>query len=208
VGGGTILTVGHSNGSYEDFLGLLDGHAIDVVVDVRSSPVSRFAPQFAGEQLKRALSLTTHRYLYMGDVLGGRPDDPAMYDADGFVRYDLVAGSTPFMAGLDRLETGVGTYRVALLCAEEDPVSCHRRRLVARSLEERGVRATHIRGDGRLESELEVATREALAHPDRFQLGLDGPPAWRSIHPVPVERRPRASAWSLASGRALVAARF
>lgn len=127
----------------------------------------------------------------MGDVLGGRPDDRAMYDADGLVRYDLVAGSAPFAAGLDRLGTGVRPYRVALMCAEEDPMSCHHRRLVTRALAGRGVNALHIRGDGRLESELEVATREALAHPDRFQLGLDGPPAWRSIHPVPVESRPR-----------------
>ncbi len=194
MGGATILTVGHSNWSYEGLLGLLDGHAIDVVVDVRSSPASRFAPRFSGEQLRRALSLTTHRYLYMGDVLGGRPDDPAMYDAGGFVRYDLVAGSAPFAAGLDRLETGVGSYRVALMCAEEDPMSCHRWRLVTRALDARGVDSLHIRGDGRLESELEVATREALAHPQRFQMSLDGPPAWRSIHPVPVERRPRAAA--------------
>lgn len=190
--GPTILTVGHSNGSYEDFLGLLDGHAVAVVVDVRSSPFSRFAPHFSGEQTRRALSLTSHRYLFMGDVLGGRPDDPSLYDPDGFVKYDLLAASSGFQAGLDRLETGIRNYRVALMCAEEDPISCHRRRLVTRALAERGVAAWHIRGDGRLESELEVANREALAHPDRFQFSLEGEPTWRSIHPVPEERRPRA----------------
>lgn len=186
----TILTIGHSNATFEDLLGLLDGHAVEVVVDVRSSPASRYSPHFSGTQLQRSLSDTSHRYLFMGDVLGGRPDDPGLYDADGFVRYDLVAASAAFLGGLDRLASGMARFRVALLCAEEDPMSCHRRRLVTRALGDRGVRAWHIRHDGHLESESELAIREAVEHPERYQMTLDAPP-WRSVHPVPADRRPR-----------------
>jgi uncharacterized protein (DUF488 family) len=187
----TILTVGHSNVPLDEFIALLDGHAVDVVVDVRSSPASRYAPHFSGEQLRRALSLTTHRYLFMGDVLGGRPDDPTMYDDAGFVLYDRVAASVPFQVALDRLQAGMARYRIALLCAEEDPTSCHRRRLVARALGARGVGTAHIRHDGRTEDEHDIALREALDHPERFQLTILDDPAWRSVHPVPPDRRPR-----------------
>ena len=189
AGAMSVLTIGHSNASLGDFLGLLDGHAVEVVVDVRSSPSSRYSPHFSGEQLRRALSLTSHRYLFMGDVLGGRPADPGHYDADGFVRYDLVAGSALFQGGLDRLVDGTARFRVALMCSEEDPVSCHRRRLVARALAARGITAQHIRKDGHIETERAVALREALAFPDGFQFTFDGAPTWRSINPVPAGQR-------------------
>ena len=124
------------------------------------------------------------RYLFLGRELGGRPSDRRFYDRDGYVRYDLLAASDEFNAGLARVERGSHDYRIALLCGEEDPVSCHRRRLVGRALGDAGILLQHIRHDGRVESEDEVERREASKHPELFQLSLDGERPWRSIHPV------------------------
>lgn len=179
-----LYSIGHSNGELEPFLDLLGSHAIDVLVDVRSRPSSRFTPHFSGEQLRRALASTPTRYLFLGRELGGRPADAAMYDDEGFVRYDRLAASPDFQAGAERLLTGTQRYRVAILCSEEDPLSCHRRRLVGRALEPQGVAMRHIRHDGRTESESEVAVREALEFPERYQLTWGESPPWRSIHPV------------------------
>jgi uncharacterized protein (DUF488 family) len=190
----TVWTIGHSNHSADRLLDLLGRAAIDVVIDVRSSPFSRYSPQFNRDQIHRVLELAGIRYGFMGAVLGGRPRDPAMYDADGHVRYDRVAATDVYTDAVDRVRSGAVTHRIAVLCGEEDPISCHRRRLIGRSLAEAGVSLLHIRGNGTIEGEESVAARDVEEHPDRFQLTLLDEPAWRSIHPVrlaPVGR-PRA----------------
>lgn len=190
----TVWTIGHSNHSADRLLDLLRRAAIEVVIDVRSSPFSRYSPHFNRDQIHRWLELAGIRYGFMGTVLGGRPGDPAMYDADGHVRYDHVAATDEYSDAVDRVRGGAATHRIAVLCGEEDPISCHRRRLIGRSLAEAGVSLLHIRGNGKIEGEDSVAAREAEEHPDRFQLTLLDEPAWRSIHPVrlaPVGR-PRA----------------
>ena len=180
----TVWSIGHSNVSIERFLDLLHAYDIAVVADVRSSPTSRFTPHFGKDQLQRHLEMAGLRYVFMGRELGGRPVDPQMYEADGRARYDLMARSDLFRSGLERLTRGVAQYRVAVTCSEEDPMSCHRRRLVGRVLADERIEMLHIRGDGRIETEAVLRVRESTEHPDRFQLGwLDEAP-WTSIHPV------------------------
>ncbi len=184
------FTIGHSNHTLERFLELLEEQGINVVVDVRSTPASGHSPQFSGEDLARSIRASGPQYLFLGRELGGRPADPALYDADGHVLYDLVSRSPAFLEGIERLARGIGGYRVAIMCGEEDPTSCHRRRLIGRVLRERGIEVVHIRGDGRTQTEAEVEREEELRFPDRFQLRLltiDG--AWRSTKPV--SQRPR-----------------
>lgn len=184
------FTIGHSNHTLERFLELLEEQGINVVVDVRSTPASGYSPQFSGEDLARSLRASGPQYLFLGRELGGRPADPALYDAEGHVLYDLVSRSPAFLEGIERLARGIEGYRVAIMCGEEDPTSCHRRRLIGRVLRERGIEVVHIRGDGRTQTEAEVEREEELRFPDRFQLRLltiDG--AWRSTKPV--SQRPR-----------------
>ena len=183
-----VWTIGHSNHTAERLLELLRQHAITAVADVRTSPYSAYSAQFNREQLQRLLDAADIAYVFMGGELGGRPAAPAMYDGNGHVRYDLVAATDTFIAGVERLLRGMSTYRVAILCGEEDPISCHRRRLVGRVLVERGVTLEHIRGDGSVTSEQEMAFREEAEFPERYQMTLDGPPSWRSEHAV--KRRP------------------
>lgn len=184
AGSAVIWTVGHSNHSAERLLELLTAQGIEAVADVRSSPYSRYSPQFNKDQLSRALESHSIRYVFLGSELGGRPSDSALYDSEGRVRYDVLAETESFRAGIDRLIGGSKEYRVAVLCGEEDPISCHRRRLIGRSLRDRGVEIRHVRGDGTVLTEAEIEAREMIEFPDRFQLTLAGPPPWRSEHPV------------------------
>lgn len=180
----TLFTLGHSNVALDDFVKLLKAVGIEVVADVRSRPYSRFTPHFNREQLKRALKREGIGYVFMGDELGGRPSDPRYYDQDRHVRYDMLADSPGFRSAMDRLVQGARDYRVAVLCGEEDPTSCHRRRLVGQVAMRSGVEMLHIRGDGSVESELDVERREATQFPARFQLPLIDSRPWRSVHPV------------------------
>ncbi len=182
--GGTIWTIGHSNHTVERLVELFREHGISAVADVRTSPYSAYSTQFNKEQLQRFLEVQGVRYVFLGAELGGRPAGDELYDDEGHVRYDLVAVTPLFLAGIERLERGVAEHRIALLCGEEDPISCHRRRLVGRVLLSRGVAVEHIRGDGLISSEADLEQREAVEFPERFQLTWSGPPAWRSEHPV------------------------
>jgi uncharacterized protein (DUF488 family) len=185
-----VFTIGHSNHTLEHFLNLLKAHAVQVVVDTRSQPYSKYTTQFDHETLKPALQDMEIRYLYLGRELGGRPEGDEFYDDEGHVLYDRVAATSHFLEGLSRLERGIREYNVATLCAEENPAACHRRLLVGRVLLDRGIQVEHIRGDGRIQTEEEVA---AESDPDRDQLSLfqkaEAEP-WKSIPSVLRKKRP------------------
>ena len=160
----TIFTIGHSNTNLEHFLGLLMAHDIEVLVDTRTYPASRHVPHFGRRTLEQALNEVGVRYRYLGDKLGGRPRSPEFYDADGKVDYDRIEASDSYQEGIEQLLEAAASGRVCILCSEEDPLRCHRRNLIARTLVRRGVNVQHIRGDGGLESEEEVGQREWLSH--------------------------------------------
>lgn len=174
-----LLTVGHSNHTLDRFLELIAGAGIEVLVDVRSHPYSRFAPQFNREALAAAVRAADRKYLFLGQELGGRPTGDDYYDEEGHVLYGRVARSTFFSEGLERLEKGLRSHRVAVMCSEEDPTDCHRRLLVTRVLLDRGVAVSHLRGDGRLQSEADFG---GFGQGDLFN-GFEEA-AWRSTRSV------------------------
>jgi uncharacterized protein (DUF488 family) len=184
-----VFSIGHSNHSADRFLSLLQSHGVEVVVDTRSQPYSKYTPHFDQEDLKKGLTGAGIRYLFLGRELGGRPEGDEFYDEDGHVLYDRVAATPLFQEGLTRLERGIREYKVAMLCAEESPAECHRRLLVGRVLLEHGIQVDHIRGDGRVQTEEEIA---AEADPDRDQLSLfhelEAEP-WKSIPSVLRKKR-------------------
>jgi uncharacterized protein (DUF488 family) len=188
----TVHTIGHSAHAWEAFAALLKEHRIDVVVDIRSAPYSRFAPQFDNEVLQRKLAEGGVKHLFLGAELGGRPSDPECYDKQGHALYGRMTANLDFQAGIERLERGIAAYRVALLCGEEDPAHCHRRLLVGRVLVERGHELLHIRGDGRLQTEAELAAESGKPlvkdQPALFaELEED---QWRSTASVSLKRAP------------------
>ncbi|HXJ00872.1 MAG TPA: DUF488 domain-containing protein [Micropepsaceae bacterium] len=153
-----IFTIGHSNHTSARFLDLLRAHGITALADVRSAPHSRWASQFNKEALAAALAENGIAYVYLGKELGGRPKDPTLLNADK-PDYAAIAQTDLFRAGIARLLEGAKTYRVAVMCAERDPVECHRFRLIARHLATRDVPVTHILADGKMETQAETESR-------------------------------------------------
>lgn len=164
---GTIYTIGHSNHPIETFIGLLHQHGIQVLIDTRSSPFSRYAPQFNRDALKASVQEAGIKYGFFGRHLGGRPEDEDLYDENGHVLYSEVAKSFLFNDGIERLLAGIEKFRTAILCSEEDPNVCHRRLLVSRVLFSLGISVLHIRGDGRVESEGGLREAEACLAAER-----------------------------------------
>ena len=168
-GTGAVLTIGHSNHALEVFLALLARHRVTVLADVRSAPYSRFNPHFNREPLAAALERAGLGYVYLGRELGGRSDDRSCYE-NGRIRYDRLARTARFRAGLERVVQGAPGRRVALMCAEREPLRCHRTLLVGRALDERGVDVAHILPDGGLEPHRSAMDRLLAA----FDLAPDG----------------------------------
>jgi uncharacterized protein (DUF488 family) len=145
-----IYTIGHSTHSREYFVELLKRHSITAVCDVRSKPYSRMNPQFNRESLKETLASSGIKYVFLGKELGARTEDRSCY-RNGKVQYELLAKTELFKKGIDRVKKGADEYRVALMCAEKEPLDCHRTILVSRILSEDGVPIRHILGNGTLE---------------------------------------------------------
>jgi uncharacterized protein (DUF488 family) len=155
----TVYTIGHSTHPKEDFVTLLSGHGITAVCDVRSQPYSRFNPQFRRDELEQWLPAQGIRYLFLGRELGARSSDPACYE-HGRVKYDRIAQTGLFQRGLVRIQDGLAKgFRIALMCAEREPLACHRTILVARHLTAIGIGVRHILADGSLESHAAVLNR-------------------------------------------------
>jgi uncharacterized protein (DUF488 family) len=154
----TVFTIGHSTHSSARLIELLRHNEITAIADVRSQPYSRVNPQFNREAFQSALKAAGMAYVFLGRQLGARSEDRSCY-VDGKVQYARLARTALFQEGLARVEQGAARYRVALLCAEKDPLTCHRTILVARHLVARGLRAAHIREDGRLEAHEEAIDR-------------------------------------------------
>ena len=146
-----IFTIGHSNHSFEVFLALLREHRVNEVVDVRSSPFSRYTPQFNHDTLNGVLERTDIGHVFLGTELGGRPADRSCYDADGRVNYDRLANTDLFDDGISRIVRAADQRRVAVMCSEKEPLDCHRALLIAKVLEERGAAVEHILADGSVE---------------------------------------------------------
>jgi uncharacterized protein (DUF488 family) len=189
VGSGTnaceIFTIGHSNHPIEKFLALLTQHSIQVVVDSRSHPHSKYVPHFDREPLSSCLESHGIGYISMGDELGGKPPEAQYYDAEGRVLYYRIAESELFKAGISRLLNGSRESRVAVLCSEEDPVHCHRRLLISRVLTENGIVVQHIRGTGLLQPESELSSEEVPPQLEMFEASeQDRVHEWKSTQSV------------------------
>jgi uncharacterized protein (DUF488 family) len=146
-----LFTIGHSNHPIERFLDLVRGAGVTAIADVRSTPASRRCPWFNQARLAPRLAAEGIAYVPLGDALGGRPRDPRLYRDDGVADYAAMARTEEFRAGLDRVAEGTRRYRVCLMCAEREPLDCHRCLLVAPALAARGFSIGHVLADGTIE---------------------------------------------------------
>lgn len=153
-----LHTIGHSTHPAERVVELLREHGVTAVADVRSQPYSRMNPQFNREPFRAQLKAAGIAYVFLGRELGARPEDRSCY-VEGKVQYERLAKTALFRNGLERVLQGMRSHRVALICAEKDPLTCHRTILVCRHLVARGVKVAHILDDGRLESHDDAVSR-------------------------------------------------
>ena len=155
-----LYTIGHSAHPLSQFLAFLRKHHISAVCDVRSTPYSRLHPQFNREPLQKKLADHNIAYVFLGEELGGRSSDSSFYD-EGRVQYGRLAETDAVRQGIERVRQGMQRDRVALMCAEKDPLTCHRAILVCRHLRADDVAIQHILGDGQVEYH-EVSERRLL----------------------------------------------
>lgn len=153
-----VFTIGHSTHAIERFVDLLRQHGVTVVADVRSVPYSRFQPQFNRETLTGALKGHGIAYVFLGKELGARSEDKTCYE-NGRVQYRRLAKTEAFRTGLERVRTGSENHRVALMCAEREPLECHRTLLVGRELVATEIPVVHIHDDGHLEPHADAMKR-------------------------------------------------
>ena len=165
-----LFTIGHSTQTWEQFLARLVQHRIEAIGDVRSSPYSARFPQFNREILDRALRSANIRYVFLGDELGARRVERECY-VEGVARYDRITRTPAFSVGVKRVQAGVARFRLALLCAEKDPLECHRTILVCRQFRH-DLDIRHILSDGGIEThedaENRLLTEEKLPGDDLF----------------------------------------
>ncbi len=154
-----VFTIGHSNHDSDEFLALLRQHGVNVVVDVRSAPYSRYLPHFNKDFLTDSLQKIGIRYDFQGKELGGQPSDRAYYDADGRIMYHALAETDAFKHGIERILASAAADRIALTCSEKEPLDCHRTLLISQALAKRGVAPAHIHADGSLESHADAMDR-------------------------------------------------
>jgi len=167
-----LFTIGYSPHSSDSFLSILKKYKITALVDVRSSPYSQFKPEFNQESLKDFLKSHNIAYVFLGDYCGARVEDPSCY-MNGKVDYKLVAENQKFREGLERIKKGMEKFRIALMCAEKDPITCHRTILICRNLLTERVKIKHILGNGKVENHRDSENRLMklfnLNHPDLFR---------------------------------------
>jgi len=169
------MTIGHGGRQLDDLINLVVDAGATTIVDVRSQPYSRYQPEFSQGPLRAAALSQGLTYVFLGRELGGRPEDPSLYD-DGRVNYGRLCQHPPFVEGLQRLIDGLRKgYQPALVCSELHPEACHRSKAIGVALETRGVQVEHIDADGRT-----VPQQTVLDRLDGGQLSLIEP-TYRSL---------------------------
>jgi uncharacterized protein (DUF488 family) len=154
-----LFSIGHSNHELPRLIELLREAGVRAVADVRSHPFSQRQPHFNRPDLEWELGQHDIVYAFLGHLLGGRPRQASLYDPEGRVDYERQRATAQVRTGLEHLAEALESYTVAMLCAEEDPLDCHRGLMITPALGERGIAPRHIRGDGNIETTAEMEDR-------------------------------------------------
>ncbi len=176
-----IYTVGYGGRSIESLLRALRLHSISYVIDVRSRPYSKFQPDFNRETLDASVRTEGLRYVFMGDLLGGRPDDPGCYDAEGHVLYRVCREKDFFRRGIQRLTTAREKgLAVCIMCSEAKPHECHRSKLIGEALKDATIPVLHILPSDDLEPQDSVMALLSRGQGDLFGASLHSRKKYRA----------------------------
>jgi uncharacterized protein (DUF488 family) len=171
------FTIGHGNYPIDRFITFLQNIGIDLIIDVRSSPYSRFNPHFNREKLEKSLIMNDINYRYLGDKIGGRQSDPCLLFQDGTVNYRKVQETDKFRAGINEVVSIISSgKKIALMCAEKEPERCHRFALISPVLQAKGISVIHIRPEGKLQSNEDLERELVDSFFDTSQISITGEP--------------------------------
>lgn len=170
-----IYAIGHSNYQLEKLVDMLKKYNIDVVVDIRETPYSKYNVQYNKEVFQESLKKQGFKYIYMGNEFGARRSDKGTYTKEGYADFEKVEKEEIFLEGIERLVKGCKMgYKIALLGAMQDPIRCHRSILLGRVLEQRGFNIKYIMHEGNLSCQEDI--EESLLEKyfaERNQLSVD-----------------------------------
>lgn len=171
---GLLYTIGHSRYEFEYFANLLKKFEINYLLDVRSTPYSKYAETFNREQLENSLASEGITYFFMGKFFGARPDNTDLYSKEGYLDFEKTSRSDLFITGMENVKLGLKKgNNIVLMCTEKDPIDCHRAIMVARAFSLEGIDVQHILPDGKLQTQQELNRRLLDRYfPDRTQLSL------------------------------------
>lgn len=168
-----LYTIGHGNRKAEVLLSLLKEFRIQYLIDVRSKPYSRFHPQFSQKNIQQFLQENDITYVFMGNELGGRPEDVSCYSSDGKVDYNTIKTKDFFKLGIARLKAACSKdIRAAIMCSERSPCECHRTLLIGEVLHADNVQINHIDENGKLKDHVNVINE--LQRPESRKSLFDG----------------------------------
>lgn len=170
---GQLYTIGHSTLPEGRFIELLKHFRIAYLLDVRSTPFSRYVPQYNKDRIENTLYGSGIQYAHMGKFFGARQENKAFYNAEGYLDFERFRESAQFKAGLNNVKKGLTKYNIALMCTEKNPIDCHRAIMVTRGFALDGIQAKHILHD------LTSITQEEINHqllnryfPNRDQISM------------------------------------
>jgi len=170
-----VYTIGCSTNTSEEFIKLINKYKINCLVDVRSTPFSKYTQQFNKENLQELLKKHKISYIWMGKEFGARREDRSLYSSKGYLDFEKVCTSQEFLSGVNRIQNGLERgYKIVLMCTEKDPIDCHRTILVSKGLDENGIQVKHILPDGSLCNKDEIEERLLdMYFKNRNQIDID-----------------------------------
>lgn len=171
----SIYTIGYSAFLINEFIDTIKRYNVSCVIDVRSSPFSNYYSDYNKDVFKNTLK--QHNILYRNYVneFGARQTNPIFYSGD-IVDFDKFIKSSQFLEGISKVKKGIELgYNFVLMCAEKDPIKCHRSIMLGKGFSNNGFDVKHIISKSELESQKELEERLLeIYHKDRFQLTLFG----------------------------------
>lgn len=170
----TIYTIGYTSFEIDKFIEVLKKYKINCLIDVRSSPRSSYYKDYDDSNLSVILKNNGILYRNYKDEFGARQDNKEFYNSKGFLDFNVFAKSKQFNDGIDKIKRAQDMgYNVCLMCAEKDPINCHRTILIARNLDKRGFDVKHILAteDFCLHEDIDKRLLEKFC-PNRSQISL------------------------------------
>lgn len=171
---GSLLTIGHSKLELDTFLKYLNKYTVNYLIDVRSVPLSKFAPCYNRDIIKVFLNKNNINYVFMGASFGARPSDRSLYNNEGYLDFNRVINSESFISSMESIKKGLASKNnIALMCTEKDPIDCHRAIMITRAFALHNISSFHILNDGSLTTQEDIDERLLdIYFPNRYQVSL------------------------------------